>query len=145
MHPKGPLVACSLVALVLLAGLLAGCGGGEGQSSGGSQDDSGQQRQGSEAGKKKAAAEAKIALGLVKAVKADKSRISLRLHEEIDGSKRISFRVKKKANIQLDGKPAELSDAEEGQQAQIEYTIKNDRSLARSVQLFPTEGGGDAE
>lgn len=144
MHFKGPLFARSAIALVLLVGLLTGCGG-EGQSAGGPQGDSGQQ-QGGEAGKKKrAATEEKIALGQVKAVKPDKSRIALRLHQEMDGSKRISFRVKEKATIELDGKPAELSDAEVGQQAQIEYKIKNDRNLARVVQLFPAVNGGDAQ
>ena len=56
MHPKGPLLARSLVALILLAGLLAGCGG-ESQSGGGSQSDSGEQQQGGQYGSDDAAHE----------------------------------------------------------------------------------------
>ncbi len=139
-YPKGPLFARSLVALVLLAGLLAGCGG-EGQSGGGSEGGSGQRQEGGAAKKKGNAPEVKIALGQVNNVEPDRSRIALGLHQEIEGSKRMVFKLKKKVTVQLDGKPAELSDVEEGQQAQIEYVVKNEQNRARVVQLFSTGGG----
>ncbi len=57
----------------------------------------------------------------------------------------MNFKITKNARIQLDGKPAELSDAQEGQQAQIEYVVRNERNRTRAVQLFPVGGGEDAE
>ena len=126
---------------ILLSGLTAGCGG-EGQSAGGSGGDPGQQGGAGEKGGD-APAETKIALGKVRDVNPDKRRIVIRLNQEVEGDPRMSLRVKKNAKIELDSKPAELSDVKAGQQAQVEYSVVNGQERTRSVQLF--EGGGEGE
>ncbi len=141
MRTRIPSTALFLLVFILLSGLTAGCGG-EGQSAGGSGGDAGQQGGAGEDGGG-APAETKIALGKVRDVQPDKRRIVVRLNEEIEGESRISLRVKENAKIELDNKPAELSDIEAGQQAQVEYSVVNGKERARSVQLF--EGGGGSE
>lgn len=140
MHPKGHATAPLLVALVLFAGLLAGCGGGDQSGDGGSQDGAGGGN--GEAAGNPDAPESKVAIGEVVSVKPDKEKIVLRQTgvESQDGG-RITFKVKKKADITLAGKEAELADAKGGQQAQVEYTVSDKQNnQATEVQLF--EGGG---
>lgn len=137
MHPRIPSTTLLLVAVLLLVGLLAGCGGG-GQTGDGSQE--GAEKQG-QAVKNGGAAEQKIAIGTVMTAKPDKSKIVLRTAEELQGGKRITFKVLKEAKITLGDKEAEMADVKKGQQAQIQYTIKNGVNRAQSVQLFETGGG----
>lgn len=125
--------------MVLLAGLLAGCGGGE--QSGGSQE-GGSQEGGGEKQKqpKKEARETKIALGNVVSVKPDRRRMVVRPSQEAEEVERVAVKVRKNAEITLGGEKAEVGDIAEGQQAQVEYVVKNDVNRAISVQLFEAEG-----
>jgi hypothetical protein len=124
----------------LLAALLAGCGGGEGQS-GGSQEGGGQQDQQQES--KKQAQETKIAIGNVVAVQPDRRRMVLQPSQEAEGAEEIALNVRKTAEITLGNEKAEMGDVAEGQQAQAEYIVKNDVNRAVSVQLFEAEGQGE--
>lgn len=130
----------SLLALVLLAGLLAGCGGGDqaGSGSQGGAEKQGEEKQGQTA-KKESAAETKIAIGTVISVKPDRGKLVLRPAEEVQGGKRMTFKVLKKARITLADKKVELAEAKKGQQAQIEYVVKDERNRARTVLLFERE------
>ena len=56
------------------------------------------------------------------------------------GKKPVVFRLAKEATITLAGKEAKLEDMKKGQQAQVEYLVRNDRNRTVSVRLF--EGGG---
>ena len=128
--------------LALLAALLAGCGGGEGQS-GGSQEGGGQQGQQQES--KKQAQETKIAVGNVVAVKPDRRRMVVQPSQEAEGTEKISINVRKTAEITLGGEKAEMGDIAEGQQAQAEYVVKNEVNRAVSVQLFEAEGSPEEQ
>ena len=122
-----------LVLSLLLAGLLAGCGSGD-QSGGGQKE-----KQGGEAGGKAAKQKrlsGKIAIGTVRAYKDDKRRLSLRPAAKKQDDKPLGFKVRKHAQVTLDGEKAELGDIEEGQQAQIRYIVKNEVNRATIVQLF---------
>jgi hypothetical protein len=140
-----------LVLSLVLAGLLAGCGGGGDQS--GDQSGGGQQgdnaggkargKAGGEAAKKKPPAPRLILIGTVRAYKDDKRRLSLRPVSEAQGEKPIGFKVRKNAEITLDGEKAEFSDIQEDQQAQITYIIKNKVNRAIVVHLFTREQPGD--
>jgi hypothetical protein len=136
-----------LVLLLLLAGLLAGCSGGEGskgQSSGGGQQKKQEDKAGGEAAKKKPLSK-KIAIGTVRAYKDDRRRLSLRPAVKAQGDKPLGFKVRKKAQVTLDGEQAELKDIEEGQQAQIRYLVKNGINRAIIVQLFSKQPAGEDE
>ena len=124
----------------LLATLLAGCGGGDGQS-GGSQEGGGQQDQQQES--KKQAQETKIAIGNVVAVQPDRRRMVLQPSQEAEGAEEIALNVRKTAELTLGNEKAEMGDVAEGQQAQAEYIVKNDVNRAVSVQLFEAEGQGE--
>ena len=124
-----------LLLSILLAGLLAGCGSGD-QSGGGQQE-----KQGGKAAKQKRLS-GKIAIGTVRAYKDDRRRLSLR-PAAVQGEKPLGFKVRKKAQVTLDGKQAELGDIEEGQQAQIRYVVENKVNRAIIVQLFSTQPSGE--
>lgn len=128
-----------LVLSLLLVGLLAGCGGSN-QSGGGQQED----KAGGGAAKKEKLAR-KVAIGTVRAYKDDRRRLSLRPASEAQGDKPLGFKVRKKAQVTLDGEQAELGDIEEGQQAQIRYVVKNDVNRAIIVQLFSKQPSGEDE
>ena len=85
----------------------------------------------------------KIAIGTVRAYKDDKRRLSLRPASEAQGKKPLGFKVRKNAQVTLDGDQAELGDIEEGQQAQIRYVVKNDVNRAIIVQLFSKQPSGE--
>lgn len=135
-------VMLPLVLVLLLAGLLAGCGGD--QSGGGQQ---GGNEGGNEAGGESLKQERlskKVAIGTVRAYKDDRRRLSLRPAAEEQGDKPLGFKVRKKAQVTLDGKQAELGDIEEGQQAQVRYVVENGVNRAIIVQLFSRQQpGGD--
>jgi hypothetical protein len=127
----------ALVLSLLLVGLLAGCGGSD-QSGGGQQE--GNPGGG---GAKKEKLTRKVAIGTVRAYKDDKRRLSLRPASEAQGKKPLGFKVRKKAQVTLDGEQAELGDIEEGQQAQVRYVVKNDVNRAIIVQLFSKQQSGE--
>jgi hypothetical protein len=126
-----------LVLSLLLVGLLAGCGGGD--QSGGSQKEG---EAGGESAKKEKLSR-KVAIGTVRAYKDDRRRLSLRPASEAQGDKPLGFKVRKNAQVTLDGEQAELGDIEEGQQAQIRYVVKNDVNRAIIVQLFSKQPSGE--
>jgi hypothetical protein len=153
--PAIPATVLYLTIFVLLSLVLASCGGGEDQPGSGGQDGGNRARDGGAPGEeggggeavKKKAPKVKSALGTVMTVNPDKRRIVLRPNSEIQGGKRMFFKVTKKTEINLDDKEAELADAKRGQQAQIEYIaikmVENERNRARVVQLFSDGKSGE--
>ena len=133
----------TLVLTVLLAGLLAGCGGGgSGQSSNGGGDQ--EQKQKGEAAKKEPL-QRKIAIGTVKGFHEDRRRVSLRPTVKAQSDGPLAFKIRKNANITMGGKKAELGDIKEGQQAQIEYVVENEVNRAVVVHLFEAQSTGEGE
>jgi hypothetical protein len=145
MHLRGPSAALFFIASILLAGLLAGCaGGGDQANNGGAQGGEGEQGQAAQGGGTQAnAPQLKIALGTIVSVKLDRRKIVLRPSTEQQGD-RLVFKVVDNAVITLDDQPAEMADAQEGQQAQIEYITVNEQNKARVVELISSgeETGG---
>ena len=131
-------VMLPLVLLLLLAGLLAGCGGGD-ESGGGQQGGN----KGDGGSLKKEKLSKKIAIGTVRAYKDDRRRLSLRPASEDQGDKPLGFKVRKKAQVTVDGKQAELGDIEEGQQAQVRYVVENGGNRAIILQLFSRQQSGE--
>jgi hypothetical protein len=131
-----------LVLSVLLAGLLAGCGGGSDQSGNGGGDQ--KQKQEGEAAKKEPL-QKKIAIGTVRGFHEDRRRISLRTTVKAQSDGPLAFKIRKNAKITLGGKKAELGDIKEDQQAQITYVVKNDVNRAIVVHLFEAQGTGGGE
>jgi hypothetical protein len=145
-----PLLALFVVS-VLLAALVAGCGGGD--QSGNERDK--KQQGGEEQGGKAAdtgGSDRKIALGTIRAFEEDKRKVYLKPAAEARGEKQLSFKVNKRADITLGGKKAEIGDIARGQQAQIGYVDRaKGPGRALSVNLFgvpgqqePSEEGGNA-
>ncbi|HET7272265.1 MAG TPA: hypothetical protein VFI90_14435 [Rubrobacter sp.] len=133
-----PLVLC-----VVLAGLMAGCGGGgSDQSSNGGGDQ--EQKQKGEAAKKEPL-QKKIAIGTVKGFHEDKRRISLRPTVKAQSEGPLAFKIRKNATITMGGKKAELGDIKEGQQAQIEYVVQNEVNRAVVVHLFEANSQNSGE
>jgi hypothetical protein len=151
MHPRGLSTVLFLATIVLIAGLLTGCGGGD-QSGSGSQPDGGSKaeqsknapvEQGENAPKKrgKNAPKKKILFGTVKFVNPKTEGFSVRPTIDEQGNKPVAFRLANETSITLGGKEAKLEDMKKGQQAQVEYVERNDRNRARSVRLFEAGGG----
>lgn len=137
MHPRGPSKALFLAMIVLIAGLLTSCGGGD-QSGGGSQQDGGAEEK-----KGENAPEKKIAFGTIGFVNPETERFTVRPSTEEQGQEPIAFKLAKKGKITLGGQEAELGDMKKGQQAQVEYVVRNDNNRARNVKLFEGENSGD--
>jgi hypothetical protein len=144
MHLRGPSAALFFIASILLAGLLAGFGGGGDQAgNGGSQGGEGEQGQAAQGeGTQANALQFKIALGTVVSVKPDRRKIVLRPSTEQQGD-RLIFKVVDDAQITLNDQPVEMADVQDGQQAQIEYITVNEQNKARIVELINSgEGTG---
>jgi hypothetical protein len=153
MHPRGFSTALFLTMTVLIVGLFAGCGGGD-QSGSGSQQDGGKgakqdqnepEKQNGGASKQKAAKEPakKVLFGNVTFVNPKTEGFSVKPTIKAQGKKPVVFRLAQQTRITLGGKEAKLDDMEKGQQAQVEYVVRNDRNRARVVRLF--EGGGNTQ
>ncbi len=130
-----------LVLSALLAGLIAGCGGGDQSGTGGEKkQQAGKAAKREGGGVKAEESNTKIALGTIRAVKEDKRRISLKPTVEAQGDGSLAFRVADNADITLDGKEAELADIAGGQQAQVEF-VGGEKGAGRalSVQLFQVQ------
>ena len=139
MRTRIPAATLFSIVLVLLLGFLAGCGGdqsGSGESQGGGKQGGGEQgaKKGGEAADK-GPAHAKVSLGTIESVQPDKRKLVLKPSFEAQGGDQITFNVRKNAEIQVKDQPAELSELQSGQQAQIEYVTKNDVNRAVSVQV----------
>jgi len=142
MHPRGPSTAHFLATIVLIAGLLMGCGGGDQSRSGSQQDGGSKAEQGKNAPKKaKNAPEKKILFGIVMFVNPKTEGFSVRPTVNEQGKKPVVFRLAKETRITLGGEDAKLEDMKKGQQAQIAYVERNDRNRARTVRLFEADGG----
>jgi hypothetical protein len=133
MHLRGPLAALLFIVSTLLAGLLAGCGGGGDQAGNGGGGQQGEAAQGE--GAQEGAPQPKIALGEVISVKPDRRKIIVRPSTEQQGD-RLVFKVIDDARITLNDQQAEMADVQEGQQAQIEYVAVNEQNKARVVALI---------
>jgi hypothetical protein len=143
MHQRGLSTVLFLVTIVLIAGLLTGCGGGDQSGSGSQQDGGSKAEQGKNAPKKqgKNAPKKKIVFGTVTFVNPKTEGFSVRPTIEEQGKKPVVFRLANETSITLDGKEAKLEDMKKGQQAQVEYVERNERNRARSVKLFEAGGG----
>ena len=142
MHPRRPSVTLFLTAIILLAGLLAGCGGGGQSGNGGSQggESGGAKEQGGEAAKQ-LAPKGKIALGTVTRVRPEGRKMVLKpTTGEQQGAEPMTFKIAKEATVTLDEEEAEVADIKEGQQAQITYVVKDELNLAREVTLISSGG-----
>ncbi len=138
MHLRRPSAALIFIASILLAGLIAGCGGGGDQAgNSGSQGGDGEQRGEATQGEGNQAdtLEVKIALGTIIAAKLDRRKVILRPSTEQQGD-RLTFKVVDGAQITLNDQQAELADVKEGQQAQITYVVVNEQNRARAVALI---------
>ena len=151
MHPRNFSTALFLAMTVLIVGLLAGCGGGD-QSGSGSQQagekgakqgQNAPEKQNGGASKQKAGNKPakKILFGTVTFVNSKTEGFSVKPTVKAQGKKPVAFRLAQQTRITLAGKEAKLDDMEKGQQAQVEYVVRNDRNRARVVRLF--EGGGE--
>ena len=139
MRTRMPAATLFSIVLILLLGFLAGCGGdqsGSGESQGGGKQGGGEQgaKKGGEAADE-GPTQAKVALGTIESVEPDKRKLVLKPSFEAQGGDQITFNVRKTAGIQVKDQPAELSELQSGQQAQIEYVTKNDVNRAVSVQV----------
>jgi hypothetical protein len=141
MHQRGLTTVLFLAMIVLIAGLLTGCGDRSG--SGSQQDGGSKAEQGNNAPVKqgKNAPKKKIVFGTVTFVNPKTEGFSVRPTIEEQGKKPVVFRLANESNITLDGKEAKLEDMKKGQQAQVEYVERNERNRARSVRLFEAGGG----
>ena len=148
MRTRVPAATLFSIALVLLLGFLAGCGGdqsGSSESQGGGQQGGSEQGGGEQAGGQggepggeaadEGPSQAKVALGSIESVQPDKRKVVLKPSFEAQGGDQITFNVRKNAEIRVNNQEAELSDIKSGQQAQIEYVTKNDVNRAVSVQV----------
>jgi hypothetical protein len=137
MHPRGLPMALFLATIVLTAGLLTGCGGGD-QSKSGSQQggDAGQNNKAPEKQAKNDAPEKKVLIGKVAFVNPKTEGFSVRPNAKVQGNKPVVLKLAKNAEITLGGKEAKFEDMQKGQQAQVEYFVMNERNRARTVRLF---------
>ena len=138
----------------LLLGFATGCGGGGDESGSQQENGSGSQQQegGSRAGGETSGAQAdgtggedgsaenKTALGVIGSVKLDNDRFTLR--PSGDGE-RMVFKLRENTRIELDGREVKPADIRQGQQAQIQYVVRNERNVARVVTLFSAEGNSE--
>ncbi len=77
-------------------------------------------------------------------MKAEKGRFTLKPSAEAQGEEPIPFKLAPEAKVTLDGREAEPSQMKPGQQAQVEYVVREDLAVpnrARVVELFSTGGG----
>lgn len=138
-----------LVLIFMLVGFIASCGGGgdqSGEQENGASEGQGasSERQGGTGQKEDGGPETKIALGKVQNVKAENKRFSVVPSVEEQGEKPIAFKVTPNAKITLDGKEVDLADVKKGQQAQVEYVVREEMGVpnrARGIELFSNGGG----
>jgi len=134
-----------IVPVLVVVLILAGCGGGGDQSENGRSQGGGDGPGGEKQGKalQGSAPQAKVALGTIISANPDRRRIALRPSVEVQGGKRMVFKVKDDAEISLNDQPAEMADVKQGQQTQIEYIVRNETNWARAVALISSgEGTG---
>ena len=136
MRTRVPSATLFLIALVLL---LAGCGGEE-QSGNGGEAQKGGEKQAQKGGEEQGAAgpraaQVKVALGTIQSVQPDDWTVVLKPSSKMQGGDQMTFHVRKKAEISINDKEAELTDVEAGQQAQIQYVTRKEENRALAVQV----------
>jgi hypothetical protein len=136
VRTRVPSATLFLIALVLL---LAGCGGGEQQSGNGGDAQKGGEKQAQKGGDggaaNRAGAPVKVALGTIQSVQPDDWTVVLKPSSKMQGGDQMTFHVRKKAEISINDKEAELTDVEAGQQAQIQYVTRKEENRALAVQV----------
>lgn len=138
MYKRGLSAALSLSVIVLMVGLVAGCGSGDQSGSGSQQGSKANAGQGNKSPEKqgKNAPDKKILLGTITFVNSKTEGFSVKPTMKEQGKKPVAFRPAKNTKITFAGKEAKLEDMKKGQQAQVEYMVRNDRNRARSIRLF---------
>lgn len=138
MYQRGLSAALSLSVIVLMVGLVAGCGGGDQSGSGSQQGSKANAGQGNKSSEKQGKNEPdkKILLGTITFVNSKTEGFSVKPTVKEQGKKPVAFRPAKNTKITFAGKEAKLEDMKKGQQAQVEYVERNDRNRARSIRLF---------
>jgi hypothetical protein len=147
MQPRALQAVFFVVTIVLVAGLLAGCGGG-GQAEGDSQDNgsggaeqqqngggngSDQQNEGTE--RERTDRRVKIALGTIASVTPNVDELTLQPSAEEQGEEPIPFEVRPTTRVMIGGQEAELVAVQEGQQAKVRYVTVDGTNRARAVQV----------
>ena len=149
MRTRVPAATLFSIALVLLLGFVAACGGSQSGSGGdqGGGDQGGEQAGGEQGGGDQGGGQqggeatdegptqAKVALGSIESVQPDSRKLVLKPAFEAQGGDQITFNVRKNAEIQVNDQPAELSELKQGQQAQVEYVTKNEVNRAVAVHV----------
>jgi hypothetical protein len=149
MYPKRPSATPILGTLVLLLVLLlTACGGGGDQSSGSGESQGGEQgegeqqdgQQGGGAADSEQASQEKVSLGTIESVEPESRRVVLKPAFAAQGGDQITFRVTNNAVVQVNDQEAELSDIQQGQDAEIDYITKNDVNRAVAVEIVGDGG-----
>jgi hypothetical protein len=76
-----------------------------------------------------------VALGTIQSVQPDDWTVVLKPSSKMQGGDQMTFHVRKKAEISINDKEAELTDVEAGQQAQIQYVTRKEENRALAVQV----------
>ncbi len=79
-------------------------------------------------------------------MKAENKRFTLAPSTDEQGKKSIAFKAIPDAKITLDGEEVELADMKKGQQAKVEYVVREKLGVpnrARVLELFSNDGGGE--
>ena len=149
MYPKRPSATPILGTLVLLLVLLlTACGGGGDQSSGSGESQGGEQgegeqqdgQQGGGAADSEQASQEKVSLGTIESVEPESRRVVLKPAFAAQGGDQITFRVTNNAVVQVNDQEAELSDIQQGQDAEIDYITKNEVNRAVAVEIVGDGG-----
>src|SRR5829696_2345299 len=113
MNTRGLSTVLFLATIVLIAGLLAGCGGGDQSGSGSQQDGGSKAEQGKNAPVKqdKNAPKKKILFGTVTFVNPKTEGFSVRPTIDEQGNKPVAFRLARETTITLGGKEARPEEA----------------------------------
>lgn len=143
MHFRKLTTVTLMALLFLVGGLAAGCGGDDQQET--PQDGAGggtAEEQGGATGlEEQEGPGAKIAPGTIVSVNRNNGRFVL----EPSRGEEMVFKTTQQVQIELDGEPAELVDMQKGQQAQVEYVVRENMAIpnrATSITLFTDAGGG---
>lgn len=150
MRFKGTLLT-GVIGMLFMLGFVAGCGGSDQsgkQQGGNSSNDQSQQStsggSGGGTGQGDAGAQGnKIAVGKIVNVNAEARKFVVKPAK----GENMKFKAVPKARIKLDGKEVELSDMKQGQQVQLNYTVRGKMGVpnrARSITLFKNGTGGGA-
>lgn len=146
-------VSLAVFVIFSLSLVVVGCGGGDqadnqqdagSKTSGGQNQQEGSNGSGGSGQEGEDAQEIKVAVGKIIAVNAERDRFVVKPAK----GENMAFKAVSKARINLDGKEVDLADMENGQQVQLEYTVREEMGVpnrARSITLFSNDAGGGDE